>query len=338
MVNSCLEALDHLNYAHSMSVRTNLDLDTFRTLSVAQELGSLAQAAEQLGRTPSAISLQMKRLQDDLGIVLFRRHGRNLALTEAGVVVLNYARRILALHDELLDTMQGASIAGNIRLGCTQDFAPILPSVLSQFSLLYPRMQIELRIEGNAALADAVEASQIDLAVVIGQEGRASAKTVGHLDLVWIAASNFAVPQGQPLPLAALGPQCIFRKRMIKHLDEREIQYRIAANSPSLDGLWASLLGGLGVTARTALNLPDGLIASGSLYGLPELGQLPITFQRSAHSDSKAIDCMAELLLQLLKLALASHPSGKTRLQKNNSVIDISASKAGKRKLRSTMG
>jgi DNA-binding transcriptional LysR family regulator len=318
-------------------VRTNLDLDTLRTLSVAQDFGSLAQAAEQLGRTPSAMSLQMKRLQDDLGIVLFRRHGRNLALTEAGVVVLDYARRILALHDELLDSMQGASIAGNIRIGCTQDFASILPSVLSQFSLLYSRMQIELRIEGNAALADAVEASQIDLAVVIGHEGRAAAQTVGHLDLVWIAASSFALPQDQPLPLAALGPQCIFRRRVIQHLDERGMQYRIAANSPSLDGLWASLLGGLGVTARTALNLPDGLIASRSLYGLPELGHLSVTLQRSAHSNSKAMDRMAELLSQSLKLVLASHPSEKTRGHKDHSVIDISATPVGKPKLRSTM-
>lgn len=320
-----------------MSAQTNLDLDTLRTLSVAQELGSLAQAAEQLGRTPSAISLQMKRLQDDLGIVLFRKHGRNLALTEAGVVVLDYARRILALNDELLDTMQGTSIAGNISLGCTQDFASILPSVLSQFSLLYPRMQIELRIEGNAALADAVEASQIDLAVVIGHEGRAAAQTIGHLDLVWIAASSFAPPQNQPLPLAALGPRCIFRRRVIEHLDERKIPYRIASNSPSLDGLWASLLGGLGVTARTVLNLPDGLIASGSLYGLPELGQLPVTLQRSAHSDSKATDRMAALLSQSLKLALASHSTQKARVHKNNGVIDISAGQARKRKLRSTV-
>jgi hypothetical protein len=91
MVNGRLEGIDHLNYAHPMSVRINLDLDILRTLSVAQELGSLAQAAEQLGRTPSAISLQMKRLQDDIGIVLFRKHGRNLAVTEAGVVVLDYA-------------------------------------------------------------------------------------------------------------------------------------------------------------------------------------------------------------------------------------------------------
>jgi DNA-binding transcriptional LysR family regulator len=320
-----------------MSARINLDLDILRTLSVAQELGSLAQAAEHLGRTPSAISLQMKRLQDDLGIVLFRKHGRNLALTEAGVVVLDYARRILTLHDELLDNMQGASVAGNIRVGCTQDFASVLPSVLSHFSSLYPRMQIELRIEGNAALADAVEASQIDLAVVIGHEGRAVAQTVGHLDLVWIAASSFDRPQGQPLPLAVLGPRCIFRRCVIEQLDAKKIPYRIAAYSPSLDGLWASLLGGLGVTVRTPLNLSDGLVAAGSLYGLPELGQLPVTLQRSVHSDSKAVDRMAELLSQSLELALSSRANGKTRALKN-SVIDISASQVGKRKLRSTMG
>jgi DNA-binding transcriptional LysR family regulator len=337
MANRHLEGIDRLNYAHYMSLRINLDLDILRTLSVAQELGSLAQAAEQLGRTPSAISLQMKRLQDDLGIALFRKRGRNLALTEAGVVVLDYARRILTLHDELLDAMQGASIAGDIRLGCTQDFASVLPSVLSHFSSLYPHMQIELRIEGNAALADAVEVSQIDLAVVIGHEGRAAAQTLGHLDLVWIAASSFARPQDQPLPLAALGPRCIFRGRVIEQLDARKIPYRIAANSPSLDGLWAALLGGLGVTARTALNLPDGLIASGSLYGLPELGQLPVTLQRSTHSDSKAIDRMTELLSQSLKLALASSPNEGTGANKHNSVIDISAGHMGKRKLRSTM-
>jgi len=321
-----------------MPVQPNLHLDTLRTLVVAQELGSLAQAAEQLGRTPSAISLQMKRLQDDLGMVLFRKHGRNLALTENGVVVLDYARRILALNDELLDIIQGAALAGEIRLGCAQDFASLLPPVLSQFSLLYPRMKIELRIEGNTALADAVEASQIDFAVVIGQEGRAAAQTIGHLDLMWIAASGFALPQDQPLPLAALGPQCIFRKRMIQHLDERGIPYRIAATSPSLDGLWASLLGGLGVTARTALNLPDGLIASGSLSALPELGRLPVTLQRGARSSSKAMDRMADLLLQSLQLALASRSNRKAHAHQNNSVIDISASPRRKRKLRSTMG
>ena len=120
----------------------NLDLDTLRSFAVAHDLGGFAQAADRLGRTPAAISLQMKRLQDELGIPLFRKSGRGLALTEAGETTLRYARQILALNDELLDTMHGASLAGVVRIGCPQDFATILPDVLSQFRAFYPRMQI----------------------------------------------------------------------------------------------------------------------------------------------------------------------------------------------------
>lgn len=313
-----------------MSVRINLDLDTLRTFAVARELGSLGRAAEQLGRTPSAVSLQMKRLQDDLGISIFRKHGRGLALTEAGIVALDYARRILALHDELLDTMQGAKVAGNIRVGCTQDFASILPSVLSHFSSLYPRMQVELRIEGNGVLADAIEASQIDLAVIIGHESRAAAQTIGQLDLVWIASSSFALPQGQPLPLAVLGPQCAFRKRVIEQLESKKMPYRIAAISPSLDGLWAALLGNLGITARTALNLPEGLMSANSLYGLPFLGKLPVTLHRNAHSDNMAMDRMALLLSESVRLALVSGADGRHRQRSH--IIEISSGQIRKHK------
>lgn len=272
----------------------------------------LAQAAERLGRTPSAISLQMKRLQDDLGTPLFRKRGRGLALTEAGEVALTYARRILAVHDDLLDTMEGANLAGNIRIGCTQDFASILPSVLSHFASLYPRMQAELFIEGNAALADAIEKSRIDLAVVIGHEDRAAAQTVGHIDLVWIASSTFVPPQGQPLPLAVLGPQCAFRKRAIQHLEVAGIPYRIAANSPSLDGLWAAILGGLGITARTALNLPHGLVSSRSFHNLPSLGRQPVTLHRNVHSGSVASGRMATLLTDALRYTLLPRTKTKT--------------------------
>jgi DNA-binding transcriptional LysR family regulator len=267
-----------------------------RTFSVAHDLGGLAQAAERLGRTPSAISLQMKRLQDELGTPLFRKRGRGLALTEVGEVALSYARRILALNDEFVETMQGANVAGHIRVGCTVDFASILPSVLSHFASLYPQMQVELRIESNAALAEAIERSQIDLAVVIGHEERAAARTVGELDVVWIASSSFTPSPGQPLPLAALGPQCIFRRRAIQHLEDANIPYRIAANSPSLDGLWAALLGCLGITARTALNLPESLVSSRSLHNLPALGRLPVTLHRHSNSSGVATDRMASLL------------------------------------------
>lgn len=290
----------------------NLDLDTLRTLVVANDLGGYAQAADRLGRTPSAISLQMKRLQEDLGAQLFRKKGRILALTEAGETAIRYARRILALNDELLDTLSAAALSGLIRLGCSQDFSGMLPAVLSQFSTLYPRMQIELRIEGNAALVEAIDKDQIDLALAIGHEDRPTAQSFGELDLVWIAARSFIAPSSQPLPLAVLGPQCPFRKGATQQLDQTATPYRIAATSPSLNGLWAALLGGLGITARTALGLPDGLIFAKSLFGLPPLGTLPVTLHKQPGASVAAVERMSILLAEALTLSRQSHPEPKT--------------------------
>ena len=301
----------------------NLDLDTLRAFAVAHDLGGLGQAAERLGRTPSAISLQMKRLQDDLGVPLFRKRGRGLALTEAGEVALAYARRILAVNDEFLETMQGAKLAGYIRVGCPQDFASTLPSVLSRFSLLYPHMQVELRVEGNAALADSVDTLQIDLAIVIGHENRQTAQTVGHLNVVWIASSGFVPPRDQPLPIAVLGPQCAFRKCAIQRLEEARTPYRIAASSPSLEGLWAALRGGLGVTARTALNLPQDLVSAKSLYDLPPLGSMPVTLQRNAQSNGVAADRMASLLTEALRLVLSSKPRKMPFRNRRNGAVPV---------------
>lgn len=288
-------------------IPTNLDLDTLRTLATAHDLGGFAQAADRLGRSPAAISLQMKRLQSELGTPLFRKNGRGLSLTDAGETTLNYARRILALNDELLETIQGASVEGVVRLGCPQDFAAILPGVLSQFSAIYPRMRMELRVEGNAALADAVEKSQIDIALIIGHADGSRAKLIGEVPLIWIASSNFTAPSGAPLPIAVLGAQCAFRKCMVGKLDEIGMPYRIAATSPSLDGLWAAVLGGAGITARTRLNLPDGVVAGEKLLSLPVLGSFPVTIHRN-HPPGAAFDHLGRLLVEGLTLRMRSEP------------------------------
>lgn len=257
---------------------TTLDLDTLRTLVTATDLGGYGQAAERLGRTPSAISLQMKRLQADLGARLLRKHGRGLVLTEDGQVVLRYGRRMLELNDELVDTLRGAATAGAIGLGCSQDFAEtVLPVVLSRFAQMYPLVQMEVRIEGNAALVDAVEKGTLDLALAVGHGARATARTLGSIDLVWIAGRAFERRRGQPLPLVLLGPQCAFRQEATRALDAAGVAWRVAAVSPSLSGLWASAIGGLGITARSALGLPAGLVSGRTMFGLPALEPFPVT-------------------------------------------------------------
>lgn len=281
---------------------TNLDLDTLRTLIVAKDLGGYGQAAVRLGRTPSAISLQMKRLQEDVGATLFRKDGRGVVLTEAGEIVLRFGRRILAMNDELLDTIRGASLAGSVRLGFSQDFAEtVLPDVLSQFTKLYPLVQMEVRIEGNAALVEAVEKGQLDLALAVGQADRPTAEILGELELVWIAGQDFLRRSDQPLPLVLLGPQCAFRKEAIQKLDQSKIPWRIAAVSPSLAGLWASAIGGLGITVRSSLGLPARLWWDKEMFDLPELTAFPVTL----HAQSNAMSEGVERLRAITRSAVA---------------------------------
>jgi DNA-binding transcriptional LysR family regulator len=277
----------------------NLDLDTLRTLAVAADLGGYGQAAARLGRTPSAISLQMKRLQEDVGASLFRKEGRGVALTEAGEIVLRYGRRMLAMNDELLDTIRGASLAGNVRLGCSQDFAEtVLPDVLSQFTKLYPLVQMEVRIEGNAALVEAVQKNQLDLALAVGQAEHPTAEILGELELVWIAAQEFTSRLDQPLPLVLLGPQCAFRREAIQRLDDAKLPWRIAAVSPSLAGLWATAIGGLGITARSSLGLPAKLVWDREMFDLPTLPAFPVTLHAQPEARSDGVQRLREIIRQ----------------------------------------
>ena len=280
---------------------TNLDLDTVRTLIVANELGGYGQAATRLGRSPSAISLQMKRLQEDVGATLFRKDGRGTALTEAGEIVLRFGRQMLALNDELLDTIRGASLAGSARMGFSQDFAEtILPAVLTQFTKLYPLVQMEVRIEGNAALVEAVERGQLDMALAVGHADRPTAQYLGDLELVWIAGQEFSLRPEQPLPLVLLGPQCAFRKKAIEKLDQAKIPWRVAAISPSLAGLWASAIGGLGITARTSLGLPAKLVSGKSLLNLPLLGSFPVTLHIQSNATSASVERLCAIICEVL--------------------------------------
>ena len=283
----------------------NLDLDTLRTLVVAHDLGGYGQAATRLGRTPSAISLQMKRLQTDVGATIFRKSGRGVALTEAGEIVLRYARRMLSLNDEMLDTVRGASLVGLVRIGVSQDFAEtVLPPALSRFTKLYPLVQVEVRIEGNAVLVDAIGKGEIDLALVVGHADRPRALTVGEIDLMWIAGKDFEL-RNEPLPLVMLGPQCVFRKRAIEHLDAVGRPWRIAAVSPSLAGLWAVGMAGLGVTVRSALGIPKALVAHKTLFDLPRLGSFPVTLHTGTSSGGtdRLRDIFREVATHILKRA-----------------------------------
>ncbi|HTS80981.1 MAG TPA: LysR substrate-binding domain-containing protein [Myxococcaceae bacterium] len=237
-----------------------LDLELIRTLAAVQELGTLARASRRVGRTLSAVSLQLKRLESQCGRPLFHKVGRNLQLNPDGEWVLAVGRRMLALNDQLLQVLR-EDAGGMIRLGVPQDVAERwLPTALARFTRAHPHVQLEVRVERNLVLQDLLARADLDLAIVFdADQGRPDPDDT-QLPVRWLAAPGFRWDPGTPLPLVLFQQPCTFRRLGIEALDRAGIPWRVAFTSPSLSGLWAAASAGLGVTVRTELGLPPRVV------------------------------------------------------------------------------
>jgi DNA-binding transcriptional LysR family regulator len=278
-------------------VLTNLDLDALRTIVITQDLGGFGRAAKQLGKTPSAISLQMKRLQEQVGVPLFRHQGRKALLTEQGEIAIRYARRLLALNDEMLDTLRGASLSGVVRAGFAQDFVEtILPLALARFSALYPLVRLEVKVDRNASLLDELDAGKLDVALTLGEPKRTGIK-IGDLPLCWIASQTLLVRPKQPLPLVLFEDPCVFRSRALDALDSVGRPWRIAMTSPSVAGLWAAVKGGLGMTVRAETGAPAQL--NFAPPAMPPLGTIGVALHRRTSAKAAPVRRFAEIVGEL---------------------------------------
>lgn len=271
---------------------TNIDIDVLRALVTAMDLGGFSRAAERLGRTQSAISLQMKKLEEQVGQPLFRKAGRTVALTDAGDMLLGYARRIVALHDEALSAVRGGGMDGVLRVGFPQDLAERwLPAILGAFHLVHPRVHIEAQVGRGRELRERAAQGALDVAAAFGEVGGvfvsepAGASLVSaplaRLPVVWVAARGYQNDEETPLPLAMLDAPCMFRQHAMDRLDQEKRPWRLTFTSPSLSGLWAAVEAGLGVTARTPMGLPPALGVLGPEYGLPPLSNVLLELHRS---------------------------------------------------------
>lgn len=294
-----------------MPTRINLDMDVLRTFVTGFELQSFARAAERLGRSPSAISTQLRKLEEQVGQPLVQKSGRRLALTSAGESLLNYAQRILELNDEAVDTIRGADIEGWVRLGLPQDFAENwLPAVLNRFSRASPKVQIEVQVDRSVPLVEKTRAGELDLALVWGDGNNAlHAERVAEVPICWIGQADWpgiAGLRGGPVPFAAFSPPCAFRSAALSAMDDAGLPWRLVFTSPSLAGLWAAAEGGLAITARTTLAMPKALsVLDPAASGLPGLPCAPLALHRAEAEPSAAVTRLREILLDTVHAQLA---------------------------------
>ena len=253
-------------------LKMNLDLSALRTFVAAVDLGGFGKAAHQVHRTPGAVSLQLKALEERLEQPLFVREGRRQRLTPAGETLLGYARRLLEANDEALLALRGMNAQGDVRLGMPQDLADSwLPPALGRVARTYPRVRVQLRVGSSVDMRRALAVGELDLAIAFGHDDARDPCRAARLDVRWWASADLSLPIDAPVPLLVLDAPCLFRDAAVRALEQAGRPWRIAMSSGSVSAIWAAAAAGLGVTARTSLSVPAALSATDSAWALPAL-------------------------------------------------------------------
>lgn len=280
----------------------NLDLDLLRTFVAIAEVKNLTRAGERLGRTQSAVSLQLRRLEDRLGVTLFTRDPRRVVLTGEGEALLPQARQMLRLNDEILAGLRGDDLAGEVRLGAPEDFATqYLPEVLGAFARAHPHVALSVTCDLTLRLLDGLRDGDFDLVLVKREPlGPDLGVRVWREPLVWVAADAGVLEPGGQAPLVLAPAPCVYRKRAIAALEGRGIGWRSAYISPSLAGQHAALRAGLGITVLPRDMTPADLVVLGEESGLPDLADAEIALMRPRGAIPVAAERLAEHVLHAL--------------------------------------
>lgn len=284
-----------------MATYPTIDSELLRTFVAIADHGGFTRAAKILNRTQSAVSMQMKRLEDDvLQRPLFRREGRHLDITAEGELLLGYARRILTLQSEVINSFREPNMVGVVRVGTPDDYVMrYLPSVLARFAQTYPMVQVEMHCEPSFQL---LQRKDLDLTIVTREPGNEIGQLLRQEEVVWAQASGFDL-QAQPvLPLAMFNSDCFCRAWACNALDAMGRDYRIAYTSPSLSAIMAVVGAGLAVTAQLRSLIPTTMRIIGEDEGLPSMPSASIVLLRNDSNRNPVTECMADYIADGFKL------------------------------------
>lgn len=252
-----------------------LELDVLRTFVAIAETGSFSSAANAVHRTPSAVSMQIKKLEDMLGRPLFVRESRHVGVTPDGEVLLSYARRLLAINREAVSKFVVPDISGVVRLGAPDDVGErVLPSVLKRFAATHPRISVDVVIDQSVNLRRRLFERRLDLTLTTCQETAVpeGAEVILAEPLVWAGAPGGTAHMCRPLPVSLWEEGCAWRAGAVEGLDSAGIDYRIAYMSAHIAGQRAAVAADLAIAPLPQSFMGDDMTALGAEDGLPEIG------------------------------------------------------------------
>ena len=281
-------------------MRRNLDMTQLRSFVAVAESGGVTRAAGLLNLTQSAVSMQLKRLEDTLGLQLFDRSQRKLSLSSHGEQLLSYARRILALNDEAVTRMTDPGYEGEIILGVPHDIVyPVIPEVLQSFHAQYPRMRVNLVSSNTRELKEMFAHGEAMVILTTEDETDAGGETLVELPLIWVGAPGGVAWRNRPLRLA-FEHRCIFRMSVQRALDDAGIPWEMAVESESTRTVEASVSADLAIHAALEMTCPPYMVPVPHDGALPDLQSKKINLYRAEAGGGNATPL--EVLVDMLRI------------------------------------
>src|SRR5262250_3290205 len=278
-----------------------IDVDQLRTFIAIVETGSFTRAADTVHKTQSAVSMQMKRLEERLARPIFTRDGRASKLTDDGERLLDFARRIVKLNVEAVTAFDDAELSGRVRLGLPDDYADrYLPEIMARFSHAYPGVELTVTCEPSIELVERIDGNELDLAIVTDCGTSRASETFRRERLLWVTSNRHSTHLEEPLPLALGRPTCVWRRTAIERLEAIGRPFRLLYTSSNAGAVAAAVLAGLAVSVLPESGLRPGMRVLSASDGFPDLPSCRVGLVRNAHESSALADALAEHIISSL--------------------------------------
>lgn len=280
-----------------------LDIELVRTFHAVARIGKFSAAAEQLHKSPAAVSVHIQRLETVAGGRLLNRDNQSVSLTVLGKRLLVSTTELLRTHDQALADLHGTDLAGRITLGVPDEYAPhVIRDILPTFTTAWPNVVLELTTAPSHALREQVQRGKLQAAVVAQTKGYSGpeAKVLVATTPVWVGPANTSLALIDPLPLAAHAPQCPYRQAMIASLRDAGRRSRIVLESPSNQAVKACVEAGLGISLIDRAKVTEHMQI---LEGLPVIAEHEVVFLRSqASQGDEAVDLLSRAMQQYFRM------------------------------------
>jgi DNA-binding transcriptional LysR family regulator len=279
----------------------HLDIRSLRSFVTVVDTGSVTEASRRMGRTQPAITLQIRRLEEQTGKQFFEPMARRPLLTRDGEVLLGYARAILRTHDELWSRIHTRNVEGRVVLGTPDLYAAyLLPRLLTDFRAAHPGVEVDVRCALSRTLMMQLDAKEIDIALVTAMPGIRAGEFIRKEPLVWVSGQGHVAYNENPVPLALLPPGNIYRDAALEALDRIGRAWRLACISESISGLQAAVFSGFAVSVLAKSALVAGMRVIGRPESFPELPEVDVVMHRSPGRPSVPADRLADFVIASL--------------------------------------